>query len=131
MIDLDKVEWVNPEVKRMYKLFNRAYTTVIKREHPYVTEIYIEPNSFNSVFISDKWIIDVDVIVCADWSSRFFDTSKIELGGLGSDMVQVFSSVKNFFEQDEVIKSKYLSVNMLLNHEKYCSDKLTSRIFYK
>ena len=122
MENTNKVEWVSPEVKKLYFLFNKAYNIVVKRNNPHVKYLIIDPNSFNNIFITDEYVIDVDVNICIDWHNIPSNSS------VGKDLISYFKDLTVFFGNVDKFKSKFILPDAHFISTRDCEDIGSNKI---
>jgi hypothetical protein len=125
-MDDKNIEWVSPEIKNFYVLFNKLYTKVLMNKYPFIKKIYIDPESFNAIFLNDtgKWNEDVDVVTCCDYVSDEYDTSKLEgrgSGEMGTDSVKfMVDLIKMLPNSNEVLQGKKIYPRLINNVTEHC-----------
>ena len=125
-MDLEDIEWFSPEVKKFYELFNKLYTKVVMNKYPYVKKMFIDPESFNNVFLEEnrRWSEDVDVILCCDYNSEVYDNAKLQgrdSAEMGGDMVKfMVDLVKMIPSSSEILGETKIYPKLINNQTKYC-----------
>jgi hypothetical protein len=117
---VNNMEWFSPEVQQFYNTFNKVYTTIIKNYHPYIQLIYIDPYTFNMIFLSEESykMYDVKVIICTSFPSEYYEISKNR--SLGSDVTTMFIDLKKMVPGNEIISNKSVYPQVEINEAEYC-----------
>jgi len=120
------MEWHSPEVEQFYTILNNVYTTLLINKHPYVKKMYIDPESFNKIFLDETSLFNssVKVIMCADFNSVEFRNKKEETS-LGTDTSQMLYEIPKMIPNSEVLKGKKIYADLELNVTKHCKDVVT------
>jgi hypothetical protein len=129
---MENFEWVSEDVEKFYNIVNLVYRKAILFRHPYVKKVEITKESFNDIFKTDKWLNNLDVIICADfilmYDLRRNSDNKNENESLGSEVNKLLRNTINIVPGNEIVGTKHISPNLLLNEKKYC-ENIISRTY--
>ena len=112
------MEWVSPEVEQFYTIINKAYSTLLIHNHPYIKKMIIDPVSFNQVFIdTEEKYNDVKVIMCAEFTSPEYRNKDRELG---SDVSQLLTDIIKMIPNNEILNGRKMYAKLEINLTKDC-----------
>lgn len=107
------MEWVSSEVEMFYNMFNKVYSTLIMNKYPYVKKVFIDPISFNRVFVDiENTHNNVMVRMCADFLSEKYDSSS---GSLGTDTSQFMTDLLKMVPGNEILQGRKMYAYLELN----------------
>lgn len=116
------MEWVSDEVKDYYSIFNNLFAKLIKHFHPYVELVYVEPKSFNEVFINEKRFNDIDVIICSNFvGDKYYNRSNDR--SLGTDISNFTREIQKMLLTD-LMNDKQIFAHLIMNKTEHCKGVL-------
>jgi hypothetical protein len=112
------MNWISPEVKEYYTMFNKVYTSIMLKYHPYLSLIYVDPYTFNLALtdIETKTFPSANVIICTSFTEKLNESER----DLGTDVTRIFIDIQKLVPKNEVLKNIKLYPDAFFNKTKYC-----------
>ena len=113
------MKWESPEIEQFYKILNNVYVTLMTHKHPYIKKIYIDPISFNEIFLKEERWNDIKVVVCSDFLSDEYN-QRNKNWELGTDITSMMSDLVKMVPNNEILGERKIYPNLKLNFAEDC-----------